>query len=47
MDLPQSTLCERLVDFANELFTFVWHPGAPSENKGGFVLRARDVAVAG
>ncbi len=30
--LPQSTLCQRLLSFANELFTFVWRPEVPSEN---------------
>lgn len=30
--LPQSTLCQRLLSFANELFTFVEFVGVPSEN---------------
>ncbi len=31
-NLPQSTLCKRLLAFEGELFTFVEHPEVPSEN---------------
>lgn len=31
-NLPQSTLCKRLLQFEGELFTFVEHPHVPSEN---------------
>lgn len=30
--LPQSVLCERLLRFANQMFSFVWCVGCPSEN---------------
>ena len=30
--VPQSTLCKRLMHFESEMFTFVEHPGVPSEN---------------
>jgi hypothetical protein len=31
-NLPQSTLCKRLLQFEGEMFTFVEHPQVPSEN---------------
>lgn len=31
-NLPQSTLCKRMLQFEGEMFTFVEHPQVPSEN---------------
>lgn len=43
--LPQTTLCKRLLQFENELFTFVEYPAVPSENNPAErVIRSRVIA---
>lgn len=43
--LPPSTLCQRLLAFANELFTFVEFPQVPSENNAAErAIRPRVIA---
>jgi hypothetical protein len=44
-NLPQSTLCKRLLQFESEMFTFVEHPQVPSQNNAAErVIRPRVIA---
>ena len=44
-NLPQSTLCKRLLQFESELFTFVEYPQVPSQNNPAErVVRSRVIA---
>jgi len=44
-NLPQTTLCKRLLQFESELFTFVEYPDVPSENNAAErVIRSRVIA---